>query len=148
MESLIATAIIAITATSAYYAFLKMNDFAVASRCDTAAKIALERAVNLAMTSDWRASTPPVLDPAPDFKPFDLNTGADSDGSVSLFMDPASHGVIVGNIYRQVTPYPVPADKLMGDICRVTFRLNFKLHKRADEPVSSMYAYTVRARDK
>lgn len=54
IESLIATAILAVTSTSVFYAFLRMNDFASTSRCDTAAKVVLERAVNLAMTSDWR----------------------------------------------------------------------------------------------
>lgn len=149
MESLIASAIIAITATGAYYAFLKMNDFAVASRCDTAAKVVLERAVNLAMTSDWRAFPPAVLNPCTDFKPFNIDNGADSaDGSVSLFTDPNSNTVIVGNIYRQVLAYPDPAGKPLGDIYRVTFRLDFKQHKRAADPLTSLYAYTVRASDK
>lgn len=155
IETLIASAIIAITATSVYYAFLRMNNFAVASRCDTAAKIVLERAVNLAMTSDWRATTPPILTltnptTSKPFQPFNVDTGVDDDNAtVSLFTDPNSNSVITGVLSRQVVAYPVPAGKPpLGDLYRVTFRLDFKVHKRADEPVTSVYAYTLRASDK
>lgn len=44
--------------------------------------------------------------------------------------------------------YPAPIDKPLGDIYRVTFKLDYKAHKRADEPVTTVYAYTVRASDK
>lgn len=154
IETLIASAIIALTATGIYYAFLRMNDFAVASRADTSAKIILERAVNLATTSEWRSSVPPILSltqvpPAtPVFKTFNPDTGADSDGSVSLFTDPQNNTVVTGTIYRQVVPYTDPNAKDLGDVYQLTFKLEYKLHKRADEPLTTVYAYYVRACDK
>lgn len=152
IESLIATAIIAVTATSVYYAFLRMNDFAASSRCDTAAKVVLERAVNLAMTTDWRTYTPPILastDPGGAFQLFNVDTGENSvDGAVSLFTDPSNASVIVGTLSRSVVDYPAPAGKSLGDLRRLTFKLQYKLHKRADEPMTTLYAYTVRASDK
>lgn len=149
VESLIASAIVALTATSVYYAFLRMNDFAVASRCDTAAKVVLERAVNLAMTSEWRTSPPPILTTTDDFKAFDPDTGVDSPTArVSLFTDPTNQEVITGILSRKVVSYPTPLDKPLGDLVRITFKLEYRFHKHATDPVTAAYAYTVRASDK
>ena len=156
VETLIATAIIAISATSIYYAFLRMNDNAVAARCDTTAKLILERAVNLAVTSEWgEAGAPPILAlTGNDFVTFDLTTGADSDGSVSLFDDPNNNTIVTGTLSRQVLVYSASDGSAgmtalpLGDVRQATFKLTYKVHKRAMDPVTEAKVYILRASDK
>lgn len=66
---LVAGAILCAVVSGFYAAFLRVNDYAASSRCNSAAKVLLEQAANIAQTADWDSiiektnSRPTILTP-------------------------------------------------------------------------------------